>query len=240
MRLVQVAVCGLLILLITGNAAAAVPAVGFDVAHAQGVNYYFTNFFANQVLGNVFTVVGDHDLIVTELGAFDMNPDNEPFWDPENPTHAENGFKYHHAVAIFDRPSMTKLAEVLLPAGTDAPIRDEGYRYLPLDEQLVLQVGHTYVLAAWWAADGIDTGGMDTFYLIGTSPTEIPTPLDVNPSISITDGCFNPNAGDGSVVDAPFIFNMFWGLYAGGANFLMEEPTAIEPQTWGAVKTLFN
>lgn len=45
---------------------------------------------------------------------------------------------------------------------------------------------------------------------------------------------------DGSTVDRLFIFNMFWGLHAGGANVLIEEPTATETTSWGAVTSLFQ
>jgi hypothetical protein len=239
MRLVRGLIIASLALAFAG-VATATPFVSFDVAHAQGANYYYLHFYVNQVLGNVFSVTGDHDVIVTHLGAFDMNPDNEPYWDPDNPVHAIDGFAFHHAVALFDRPTMTKLAEVVLPAGTAAPIQDEGFRYLALAEPVTLQPGHTYVLAAWWSADDIEDGGMDTFYLLGTAPDQIPTPVVVHDGLTITDGCFNPNAGDGSTVDPPFIFNMFWGLYAGGANFLVQDAVATEPTTWGAVKSLFQ
>jgi len=34
--------------------------------------------------------------------------------------------------------SSPPLAEVIIPAGTSAPIQDEGYRYLPLDTPITL------------------------------------------------------------------------------------------------------
>jgi hypothetical protein len=227
--------CGCLLM---GTASASVPAVGFDLAHAQGHNFYYTNFFVNQVLGNVFTVVGTHDITVTDLGAFDMNPDNEPYWDL--PVYAQPGFNFNHGVAIFNRANMAVLGQVMLPVGTGAPIRDEGFRYMPLENPVTLHVGGTYVIAAWWSADSIDQPDMETFYLMGTAPDQIPSTVTVNESIQIVDGCFNPNAGDGSSVPAPFIFNMFWGLYAGGANFLIDQPVTVESQTWGGVKSLFQ
>jgi hypothetical protein len=234
-KILLAAICGMLL---AGNALASVPAVGFDLAHAQGVNYYYFNFYVNQVLGNVFTVVGTHDLTVTHLGAFDMNPDNEPYWDV--PVHAQPGFNFNHGVALFNRADMALLGQVMLPAGVGAPIQDEGFRYLPLETPIILHPGTQYVLAAWWSQDSIDQPDMDTFYLLGTSPTEIPSAVNVNPDLQITDGCFNPNAGDGSSVPAPFIFNMFWGLYAGGANFLIDVPVATQGETWGGVKALFR
>jgi hypothetical protein len=33
---------------------------------------------------------------------------------------------------------------------------------------------------------------------------------------------------------------MFWGLYASGANFLIDQPVTVESQTWGGVKSLFQ
>ncbi|MDY0109991.1 MAG: hypothetical protein RBT60_08660 [Candidatus Krumholzibacteria bacterium] len=233
------------ILLLTGccltaaaSAIAAVPAIGFDIEHARGHNYYFFNFYVNQVLGNAFTVVGNQNLSVTHLGAFDMNPDNEPYWDV--PVYAEHGFVFNHGVALFDRADMSLIAQVMLPAGTSAPIRDEGYRYLALAEPVTLEVGGSYVLAAWWSQDTIDEPDMDTFYLLGTSPTEIPSAVYIHDSIQITDSCFNPDGGDGSSVPAPFIFDMYWGLYAGGANFLIEQPIAVENGTWSDIKNMFR
>ncbi len=223
---------------LASNAVADVPAVGFDLAHARGHNFYYFNFYVNQVLGNVFTVVGAQDITVTHLGAFDMNPDNEPYWDV--PVYAEHGFGFNHGVALFERANMSLIAQVMLPAGTEAQIRDEGFRYLPLEEPVTLHAGNTYVLAAWWSQDSIDQPNMETFYLLGTSPSEIPSAVYVNEHIQITDGCFNPNAGDGSSVPAPFVFNMFWGLYAGGANFLIDQPVATQSETWGGVKSLFR
>jgi hypothetical protein len=44
--------------LFANSAVAEVPAVGFDLAHAQGHNFYYFNFYVNQDLGNVLTVVG--------------------------------------------------------------------------------------------------------------------------------------------------------------------------------------
>ncbi|MCA9756023.1 MAG: hypothetical protein KDA27_09495 [Candidatus Eisenbacteria bacterium] len=228
-----------LALLAAGTATAGIPSIGFDLANAIGHNYYFTNFYVNQTLGTVF-LVEDTDIVVTHLGAFDMNTENVPTWDPNYPLLPEDGFKEHHAVAIFERTTMEKLGEVVLPAGAAAPIQDEGYRYLPLDEPITLTAGHQYVLAAWWGTGSYTDPGMDTFYLLGTSPTEIPSDVYVADAISIVDGCFNPNAGDGGTVDAPFIFNMFWGLYAGGANFLYEVPVPIQDKSWGEVKSLFR
>jgi hypothetical protein len=230
----------LLTLALAGAASAGTPAIGFDLAHAQGANYYFLHFYGNQVLGNTFAVVGTQNLLVTHLGAFDMNPDNEPYWDPANPPLAEHGFQNDHGVALFSYPELETIAEVILPAGTDAPIRDEGYRYLPLDEPVWLEAGSWYVLAAWWATASIEDGGMDTFYLMGTAPDEIPSTVYIHEDIEIIDACFNPNGGDGSTVPAPFIFDMFWGLYAGGANFLIDEPVATESRTWSDVKELFR
>jgi hypothetical protein len=234
-KILLAAICGMVF---AGTALASAPAVGFDLAHAQGANFYYFNFYVNQVLGNVFTVVGTHDLTVTHLGAFDMNPDNEPYWDV--PVHAQPGFNFNHGVALFNRADMALLGQVMLPAGVGAPNQDEGFRYLPLEEPIILHPGTQYVLAAWWSQDSIDQPDMDTFYLLGTSPTEIPSAVNVNPDLQITDGCFNPNAGDGSSVPAPFIFNMFWGLYAGGANFLIDVPVATQGETWGGVKSLFR
>jgi len=36
------------------------------------------------------------------------------------------------------------------------------------------------------------------------------------------------------------IFNMFWGLQSGGANFLIDEPVAVQPKSWSGVKDLFQ
>ncbi len=227
------------ILLLVAPAAHSSAFVGFDIENAKNMNYYYLHFYVNQTLGNVFTVTGN-DLTVTHLGVFDMTPDNEPVWDPEHPLNAQDGFKYHHAVALFHHPDMTKIAEVLIPAGTEAPIQDEGFRYLPLEAPVTLVSGDSYVLAAWWPADGYEAGGMDTFYLLGTAPGEIPSEVYVHEGVQITDGCFNPNAGDGYTCDAPFIFYMFWGLYAGGANFLVEDPVATLDTSWGRIKNLYR
>jgi hypothetical protein len=234
-RLLLLSAC----LLMVGPAIAASPAIHFDVQHAMGANYYYLHFYVNQTLGNVFTV-GPNDLVVTHLGVFDMNPQNEPYWDPANPLHAEDGFLYQHAVALFNRTDMSRIAEVIIPAGTGAPIQDEGFRYLPLSEPVTLLAGATYVLAAWWPAAGFETGGMDTYYLLGTSPGEIPSAVTFHDGVSYIDGCFNPNAGDGSTVDPPFVFNMFWGLYGAGANFLIEDAVPVQRSSWGQIKSLFH
>ena len=240
MRMLTILV-GLLFTLVTVTSAyAQLPAVGFDLPSAQGVNEYFFNFYGPQVLGSVFNVVGDDDLIVTHLGAFDMNPDNEPYWDVENPALAEHGFQHTHGVALFERTSMNKIAEVFVPAGDASLIMDEGYRYMPLNESVVLTAGSSYVLAAWWAGFNIEDGGVDTFYLLSTSPGDFPSPLHFHDSIEITEGCFNPNGGDGSTVEAPFIFNMYWGLYAGGANLLVDQPVATESSSWDEIKTMYR
>jgi len=233
----------LVVMAFAGSAFAQVPAIGFDIENAQGANHYFHSLGGDQTIGNVFNVVGDHDLTVTHLGAFDMNPDNEPYWDPDNPTLAEHGFQNDHGVALFNYPDMHKLGEVIIPAGTGVPIQDEGYRYLPLDEPVVLHPGEQYVLAAFWVAANIEDGGVDTFYLMGTAPNEIPSELFIHEGIDYNTpqgGCFNPNPTNGPSVDAPFVFYLFWGLNAGGANFLIEEPVAVEGKTWSQVKDLFK
>ncbi len=239
MLLVRASLLLLLTLVLVGPAAADSPLIGFDIANAMHHNYYFTNFYVNQTLGYTFDPA--EDFLVTHLGAFDMTPSNAPDWDPNYPLQPEDGFKYQHAVALFDRSTMEKLAEVILPAGTGAPIQDEGFRYLPLAQPVQLDHTRRYVVASWFAADGYVNPGMDTFYLMGTSPEEIPSEVYVHPGIEIIDSCFNPNAGDGSTCDPPFVFDMFWGMYTGGANVLLQEaPVPTEETSWGQIKNLYK
>ncbi|MBN2169923.1 MAG: hypothetical protein JW819_01225 [Candidatus Krumholzibacteriota bacterium] len=134
---------------------------------------------------------------------------------------------------------MSTLAEVMIPAGTVAPIVDEGYRYLPLDAPIVLQAGHTYVLAAWYATGGITTADIDNFYLLGTTETDIPSAVTIHPGIDVYASCMNPNAGDGSTCDPPFVFGMPWPMYAGGPNMRLQGTTATEDTSWGRVKSLY-
>ncbi len=216
------------------------PAIGFDVANAINNNQYFLHFYAPQVLGIVIAVGGEDNLIVTDLGAFDMSPANEPVWDPEHPLYAEDGFKYHHAVALFERSSMETIAEIIIPAGTEAPIQDEGYRYLEIDDPVVLVAGGTYVLPAWWPEDGYESRGMDAFYLFGTDPEHVPSEVYTHESITITESCFNFNGGDGHSVPAPVVFGMFWGMYADGANFPADIQTPVNHSSWGEIKSLFR
>lgn len=243
MRHAQALVSLLLALIFAASATAQTPAIGFDLQNAQGANHYFHSLGGDQTIGNVFTVNGVQNLTVTHLGAFDMNPDNEPYWDPENPALAEHGFQNDHGVALFHYPDMEKLGEVIIPAGTSAPIQDEGYRYLPLEEFVELVPGETYVLAAFWVAADIADGGADTFYLMGTGPAEIPSELSIHEGIDYNTpegSCFNPNPVNAPAVDAPFVFYLFWGLNAGGANFLVEDAVAVESRSWGQVKSLFE
>ncbi|MCB1161272.1 MAG: hypothetical protein R3C71_13280 [Candidatus Krumholzibacteriia bacterium] len=239
MRLVKAIALLACALFATIPAAADTPYLGFDLLNAQGVNQYFTGFYVNQTLGSVFIVSGSSPLLVTHLGVFDMNPDNEPNWDPTNPPNSAYGFNTQHATALFKRSDMSKLGEVIIPAGTAAPIQDEGYRYMPLDEPVVLEPGQTYVIAAWFAPGTGEAGNIDSFYLMGTAPGDVPSTVTTHPDITILDGCFNPNAGDGSTCDAPFVFGMFWGLYAGGANFLVQETVVTEDTSWSRVKSLY-
>ena len=240
MTTAKLALALVLTLLFTGSALADIPAWDWDIENAQDENYYFFNFYSDQVNGMVFSVTGATDLVVTHLGAFDMNPDNEPGWDPNNPTLAEHGFQHEHGVALFSYPDMRKLGEVIVPAGTEAPIQDEGYRYMPLTDQVVLYAGGTYVLASWWASCDIANGGADTHYLISDAPGVFPSQFNLNQDLTFVDGCFNPSPTSGPSVDAPFVFNMYWGLYAVGANFLIEGPVTTENETWDAVKSLYR
>jgi hypothetical protein len=230
----------LLSLLLAGPALSDYPAMSWDIENAQGANDYFFNFFTDQVNGLVFSVGGTSLLHITQLGVFDMNPDNEPYWDEEHPTLAEHGLQHDHGVAIFSYPDMVKLGEVIVPAGTEAPIRNEGYRYMPLPDPVILEPGSRFVLASWWASFSIADGGADTHYLISDTPGVIPSEFNLYDTLTLLDGCFNPAPVSGPAVDAPFVFNMYWGLYAGGANFLIEVPIATESETWDAVKSLYR
>ena len=103
MRLVKAIALLACALFATIPAAADTPYLGFDLLNAQGVNQYFTGFYVNQTLGSVFIVSGSSPLLVTHLGVFDMNPDNEPNWDPTNPPNSAYGFNTQHATALFKR-----------------------------------------------------------------------------------------------------------------------------------------
>lgn len=84
-----------------------------------------------------FKVRSDEDIVLTHLGFFDAE---------------EDGLQINHPVGVFELTSTNPIegklvAEVVVPYGISAQL-EQGYRWVPLPEEVKLKAGKSYLLGA--------------------------------------------------------------------------------------------